>query len=156
MTENTKRITEYQKGFSLIELLIAITLLSIGLLAAASMQGTALRSNVLANRNTVATAVAQQVMEDLMSVDVRVGTPWYTTYTTIINNAQYDRFPPFNGTNAPVTTYTVPGAGTFRATYSVSPHWQGQNITQIRVQITLNNSPIPITLFGYKMIPTTS
>jgi prepilin-type N-terminal cleavage/methylation domain-containing protein len=154
MRENRTRETAYQKGFSLIELLIAITLLSVGLLAAASMQGTALTSNVLANRNTVATAVADQVMEDLLSADVRIGTPWWTRYRSA-NVYTYDRFPPFNGSNAPVTTYNVPGAGTFTAVYTVTPKWLGQNITQIEVRIWLNGERVWLYQFGYKMIPTT-
>jgi type IV pilus assembly protein PilV len=154
MIKNMTRATANQKGFSLVELLIAVTLLSIGLLAAASMQGTALTQNVRANRHTVATAVAEQVMEDLLSVDVRIGTVWWTRYTSA-NVYAYDRFPPFNGSNAPVATYNVPGAGTFTASYSVTPNWLGQNITQIAVQIWLNGNLVPLNLFGYKMIPTT-
>jgi len=56
-----------QKGFTLIEVLIAMTLLVIGILSVASMQITSLRGNSLAIRVTEAATWAGDAQETLMA-----------------------------------------------------------------------------------------
>jgi len=51
------------KGFSLVEVLIAITVLSIGLLAVAEMQVTAISANSFAQAGTVAMAMAEEMVD---------------------------------------------------------------------------------------------
>jgi len=152
------RIIEDQRGFSLAELLIAITILAIGLLAAVSMQGVALNSNSFANRHSAATTIGEQIMNDLLSMDARIGTAGYTIFTSP-GTRQYNRFPPYNGGNAPVTSYTVQGVGTFTANYTVTPNYPAQNISEIQLQIRIwlngNPNPVPFTLYGHKLIPST-
>jgi prepilin-type N-terminal cleavage/methylation domain-containing protein len=143
-----------EQGFTLLELLIAIVILAVGLLAAASMQGTALRADSFANRGTNVTTIAQQIMDDLMSVDIQMGNAWFATFTTA-GTYNYDRFPPYNGpAHAPVTTYVVPGAGNFTATYRVIPNTPTTNISQVIVQININGAPAPISFVGYRSIST--
>lgn len=55
-----------QCGFTLIEVLIAITLLAVGILAAASMQITSIGGNDLAIRVTEATTWGEDKIEELM------------------------------------------------------------------------------------------
>ena len=69
-----------QGGFTLIEVLIAITLLTVGILAAASMQITALGGNHLASRTTTATARASSIVEELMELDY-YNDPWLADTT---------------------------------------------------------------------------
>jgi len=57
-----------EKGFTLIEVLIAISILAIGLLAVASMQGSASKNNVFAGSRTEATTWAADQMETLLSL----------------------------------------------------------------------------------------
>ena len=57
-----------QEGLTLVEVIIAISILTIGLLAVASMQIMAINSNSFANRVTVATNLAQEKLEDLMAL----------------------------------------------------------------------------------------
>ena len=52
-----------ERGFSLIESMIALTILSIGLLAIAGMQGFAISGNVDANDVTLATNLSADIME---------------------------------------------------------------------------------------------
>jgi type IV pilus assembly protein PilV len=153
-----------QTGFSLLELMIAVVILAIGLMAAASMQGTALRSDAFAYRNTTATAISQQVMDDLLSVPIMYSQPpsgWYAFFTAAVNNASYTRFPPFNGpASAPVPQYTVPNVGTFTATYTIEPNTPTTNISRITVQILISTAtgtrPLPFVLVGHREIPSTS
>jgi type IV pilus modification protein PilV len=57
-----------QKGFSLIEILIAITVFAIGILAVGRMQITAIKGNSFANDLTKATTLAQDRMEELIGL----------------------------------------------------------------------------------------
>lgn len=56
-------------GFTLIEILIAITIFAIGILGATSMQIMSLQTNAKANRKTEALAVASEQMETLINQD---------------------------------------------------------------------------------------
>ena len=58
------------EGFSLLEVLVAIAILSVGILAAASMQGAATRSNVIADTRTRATTLAADRIEKLISTPI--------------------------------------------------------------------------------------
>ena len=57
-------------GFSLIELLIAISVMALGMLAAASMQYSAVRNNATGNTSTQATMLAEATMEMLKNQDI--------------------------------------------------------------------------------------
>ena len=57
------------EGFTLIEVLIAITIFSVGLLALAKLQMSASLGNLRAGRVTSATMAASSRMESLMSLD---------------------------------------------------------------------------------------
>lgn len=59
-----------QNGFTLIEALIAMVILTIGILALSAMQMTAVNGNATANHLTMATSVANNCYERL----------WYTPY----------------------------------------------------------------------------
>jgi type IV pilus assembly protein PilV len=58
-----------QKGFTLLEVLVAVTLLIIGILAAATMQISSLGGNTVAIRTTEATARASDMVEQLMALN---------------------------------------------------------------------------------------
>ena len=58
-----------ENGFTLIEVLVALTIFSIGLLALASMQVTSLRGNANAQVLTSATTLAEGTLEGLLSWD---------------------------------------------------------------------------------------
>jgi prepilin-type N-terminal cleavage/methylation domain-containing protein len=66
------------QGFTLIEVLFAIAVLVFGLLAVSSLQGSAVRGNLMAFTRTEAVALAQKQMESLMALpynDVVSGGP---------------------------------------------------------------------------------
>jgi type IV pilus assembly protein PilV len=69
MTTRSLCSRKSEQGFSLIEVLIAISILAIGLLAVASMQGSASKNNVLAGSRTEAATLASEQMETLLSLD---------------------------------------------------------------------------------------
>ena len=59
-----------ERGFTLLEVLIAVCIFAVGVLAVATMQISGTRGNRLANELTQATALAQDRIEELKSKDI--------------------------------------------------------------------------------------
>ena len=66
-TETPKGTLKNQDGFTLIEVLIAVTIFAVGLLAIAAMQTSAIRMNSTGNRLTEASTLCIDRFEQLMS-----------------------------------------------------------------------------------------
>ena len=130
-----------QKGFSLLELLIAIVILTTGLLAVATMQATAIGANGIANRNATITSLAQEVYEDIMSWSNGNPDPRLTVDTV---NAIYDLDPLTAG-----SAFTVPSVGAFNARYSITTGAPVAGMATIVVTVTGGNRSV--TLTGYRM-----
>ena len=60
-----RKIIKADQGFSLIELMIACFVLGIGVLSVTTMIGTSISRNLSSKNDTIAMAVAEQVMEEL-------------------------------------------------------------------------------------------
>lgn len=58
-----------KKGFTILEVFIAITLLAIGMMALATLQSSGIRGNDLGNRTTQALTLAQDKLEELINAD---------------------------------------------------------------------------------------
>lgn len=58
-----------KKGFTILEVFIAITLLAVGMMALATLQSSGIRGNDLGNRTTQALALAQDKLEELINAD---------------------------------------------------------------------------------------
>jgi prepilin-type N-terminal cleavage/methylation domain-containing protein len=67
------------KGFSLIELMIACFVLGIGVLSVTTMIGTSISRNLSSKNDTIAMAAAEQVMEELKARDFAALTPGGST-----------------------------------------------------------------------------
>ncbi len=67
-----------KKGFTLLEVLIAICLLAVGMMGLVSLQSRGIRSNDLGNRTTQAVALAQDKLEDLIDQCTRTATKTLT------------------------------------------------------------------------------
>lgn len=62
------RICRKNDGFSLIEVLVSLTILAVGLLGLMLLQTTAIKGNEIANKSTVATELAQDMLEQFRRV----------------------------------------------------------------------------------------
>jgi type IV pilus assembly protein PilV len=102
-----------ESGFSLIELLIAMTILAVGLLATVTMQATALQRDGFAQRTTEAAALSRGAMDDLMS---RPGGDVFFQTAVAAPGIAFDLDP-----NTAALTQTIQGA-TYSATVIVTPN----------------------------------
>jgi len=82
-----------QGGFSLLEVMVAIMLLSVGLMALVKMQTTAVASNAFGNRLTQATFLAQDKVEELqllnecyLEVLAKPEASWTAEDQNLVNN----------------------------------------------------------------------
>ena len=85
------RRAQNQRGFTLIEIMVAVTLLSIGLLGMAGLTVGIMRGNTLSNRVTTATALAQAKMEDLKRVGYSGASAKAEDYNAISGYPLYKR-----------------------------------------------------------------
>ena len=67
-TDISMKRLKKQEGFTLIEVIVALSIFSVGLLAIAALQGSAIRMNSTGNRLTEISTVAVDRLENLMSL----------------------------------------------------------------------------------------
>jgi prepilin-type N-terminal cleavage/methylation domain-containing protein len=136
-------------GFTLVELIIAMALLVIGILAVISMQAVSLKSNTLAHQLSVATQLAQQALEDIMALDP--GDPTINTAGTYA----YSRFV-VNPSASPVSytnTLTLHGAGTYTVNYTTtignSTNGIPTGVTRVVAVVSFTNGQT-VSITGFK------
>ncbi len=112
---------ENNKGFTLIEVLVAMVILSVGLLGTAALITGIIRSNQVSNRITTATVLAQDKMEEIRRLGY-FGMPTSDTTTTesynsITNYSLYKR----------VTSTDVVNPAADMKTVTVTVYWNSDN-----------------------------
>jgi type IV pilus assembly protein PilV len=128
-----------EAGFTLLELLIAITLLAVGLIATVNMQTISMLANGFAQRTTSASSVARAAMDELLS---RPGSD------AIFQVAQVDAAYDLDQQTA-ATTQTIQGV-TYSAAISITPNAIVNgvtvfNLTQIDLIVSGSNRTITLT-----------
>lgn len=98
-----------QSGFSLVELLVAITILSVGLLGLAELQITATKANSQSDSITVANGLAQKVVEEIAAMDADE-----TIFGADAGIPAGEVSQTWTG-----SPYTIAGAGVYNVTYDV-------------------------------------
>ncbi|WP_432822241.1 type IV pilus modification PilV family protein [Trichloromonas sp.] len=109
-----------EKGFTLLEMLVAVMILSVGLLGLAQLQVAAIQTNSQSNSLVVASALAQSVLED-------------------INRISGDD-PMFSGADQLGVVWAaqtdVPGGGSYKITYNRDRDYNGLlNVTKIDIRV---------------------
>ena len=64
-----------EHGYTLLEVLVAISIFMVGILAIGSMQASALKGNSVAGRVTQAVEIAQRQIEEIMSIEYEPASP---------------------------------------------------------------------------------
>jgi type IV pilus assembly protein PilV len=140
-SRKTRSYLKSKKGFTLVELMVAVTLMAIGLFALVGMQIVALNSTNIAYQLTTASALAESVLEDVMSwdnSDPRLKTPLNTPLTS-----------GFAIGSSPYTISNVPYK--FGCTFTQNTPISG--ITMVQVQVTSNNGAgRNITITAYRRV----
>jgi type IV pilus assembly protein PilV len=132
---------DFQHGFSLIEVLVAITILAVGLLGIAGLQVHSIRYNSGANIRSVEAYVAQGVMEEITSLSQF--DPIFST-TSLNNDWDFDPRP-----SVTETELELPGAGTFTALWSVTTNDPLQRIARVAVTVT-NPNGVRVSMTNFK------
>ncbi|MCK5244370.1 MAG: prepilin-type N-terminal cleavage/methylation domain-containing protein [Desulfobacterales bacterium] len=107
------------KGFSLLEVLVAMLILSIGLLTTAALTVGIIQGNGLSKKHTTATTLAREQMEDIRRRGYS-GMPAITStedYNTIINYPSHKR----------VTETSANDPGLNMKTITVTVYWDSDN-----------------------------
>ena len=128
-------------GFSLIEVLIAMAVFLIGIMAIASMQTESIRHNARSNVRSVSVSLAQGILDQILAFD-----EGNAVFDADNANIVWDLAPA-----SAATTLTVAGGGTYSASWSVDSGNPVAGLARIDVTVTdqLGRSSI---LTGYKRI----
>lgn len=136
-----------QYGFTLIEIMIAVTVFAIGILAVAAMQIESVRGNSLASGLTEATMAAQSRMEQLMSLNYN---------DPILSDADNDGTGGLNDTVSPDGTsqYTGTTSAIYNVFWNIAVNSPVNNTKQIRVivQWTQNGRSRTVILNSVKSL----
>ncbi len=124
------------KGFTLVELLIAIFVLAVGLMGTASLMASGIGGNRLANRLTVESGIAHSVMDEFMARDAGD-----IVFDSDVIGISYDL-----DTSGADTTRVVQGVA-YSATYSVDMGNPVTGMVKIDIQITGGGRTANITSF---------
>ena len=111
------------KGFTLIEILVAITLFAFGALLAARMQTTGVRSTTFGKEALQATIAAQALMEQLKEQ------PSLGNFGTVSNNGALAGPAPVRPDNTPANVLAGTGGILARPFPDMTIQWQAANTT---------------------------
>lgn len=133
------KLSKNHQGFTLVELLVALTLLTVGLLAVAAMQTVALNTGGISYKMSTASSLAHEAMDDILS--------WSTKDTRLT-------------TNTPANTVyqnnlVIQGASTYNITYATQVTIADAKAVAARVDVTVTDVANPLrffTLTGYKRL----
>lgn len=125
-----------EKGFTILELLVAISILSIGLLSLATVLASGIGGNRFAHQLTVETSVSASILEELLSKD-----EGDTIFDSDVSGAQYDLDP-----DTASTSRIVQGR-TYSASYSIDASNPVVGVARIDVTVTGEGRTVSSTAF---------
>lgn len=139
-----------RKGFSLIEVIVAIGILSVGILAVASMQGAAVKNNVFAERRTEAATWAADRVEKLMDLD------WDDSLLSDTDGDGQSGLDDADFDNNPATTDGadhIESQGNYTIYWNVADNVPIENVKTLRVIVVWSNYGIQGRVVMERLIP---
>jgi len=144
MKPSTKKL-----GFSLVEVMIAVLVLGVGILAVAKLQSTLIKGGSDANQRTVATSLAQEKIDDLKSfTHLTTSASWTSgmaanevVYSHISGDSDLTTYTETGGLIAPSATITV-GQTVYSLNWIVDDYWHDAALTAPTIT---EPSPAPST-----------
>lgn len=139
-----------RKGFSLIEVIVAIGILSVGILAVASMQGAAVKNNVFAERRTQAATWATDRVEKLMNLD------WNDSLLSDTDGDGQSGLDDTDFDNNPATTDDadhIDSQGNYTIYWNVADNEPIENVKTLRVIVVWSNYGIQGRVVMERLIP---
>jgi type IV pilus assembly protein PilV len=112
---------ENNKGFTLIEVLVAMVILSVGLLGTAALITGIISGNKVSNRATTATTLAQDKMEDIK----RLG------YSNTVSETRASLSSPYNNYEREVTVVDDSPAAKMK-TVTVEVYWESSKSVSLK------------------------
>ncbi len=135
-TKRSPRATRNDRGFSLIEVMVSIVILTIGLLSLAQMMVLSTNANSLSGRMTSCSALAKEQLERLKAA------PFFSAPATLTRNPLLLAGGDVNATVAGYSQfYDVDG----------QPSAQGAGILEVRWQITDQVTALPLQMIRIQM-----
>ena len=132
-----------RQGFSLVEVMVAMLIMTIGVSGSLTMIIASMKANTHANLLTTKTALAQQMAEDLVSMNS-------ADVTTVCPSALTDYNLNMTGTVSGAANYlTISGSGTYNAKCS-----SDSTVTPLRISVNVytvpnDGSPVTMTVYRY-------
>ena len=125
-----------EKGFSLVELMVALFILAVGLLATATVLTSGMSSNRRAQSITIESTIAYSVLDEIMARD-----PDDTIFDTDQTDVVYDLDP-----DTSATTRTVHGV-TYSAQLDIDANNPVSGVARIDVTVSGGGRSITLTTF---------
>ena len=138
-------IANEQKGFTLIEVLMAITILTVGLLAVATMQVSAIRGNNLSDNVTTALTLAEDKMEYLLGL----GYDEPDLDDSVANNTNLSSLTSVDHEELNIDETGTAG-GQFRRVWNIADNSPGTNNKAISIIVTWNQNKQRVSISSIK------
>ena len=146
-----------QSGFSLIEMLVAITILAVGLLGLAELLITAMRSNSKSGSIVAASSIAQLAVEEVLAVNSESDAlyPMLTPATADVAYVNWlsDADTSIDGIDENGIV-TLSGVGTYLIQYKSTPDYPtgDSGVTRVEIRVTpqggtgMGGKPVDVTV----------